>query len=130
MDTERVAINHEFYPTLSRQPDRDGWSPGHVTVQLHRPKEKLAVEAWVRGPFAVHETVSGATLTHAPTGLAIYRFDAMEQAAECAERIEAIDDFASRKKAYPSGSEVYPKVRAVIDEIVAQPLSSTMGEKS
>lgn len=117
--SERAAVYNHFYPTLSRAPERDGWSAGQVTIQMRDPKERLIVEAWRRGPFAVHETVGGATLTHVPTGFAVCRFNEMEQCAECAERIEGFDDFAARDTSYPVGSDVYPKVRTVIDDINA-----------
>ena len=42
----------------------------------------------------------------------------MEDAVELAERIEPLTDWNAINKMLPSGTELYPKVRKVVDEIV------------
>lgn len=116
------AIRGELIATISRQPP-EGWTAGHVSVTLKHHDERVAIEAWRRGPFAVHETTwptSGARLTHAPTGLKIWSFDSMAAACALAEKIEPLADWDTIKDEMPSGSELYPKVRAAIDEIEAR----------
>jgi hypothetical protein len=98
----------------------EGWTAGYVTVTLRNPDRRLPVEAWRRGAFAIHEVLSptgGFRLSHAPTGLCIWSFEALEDAVELAEKIEPLADWNSFKKMLPPGTELYPKVRRVIDEI-------------
>ena len=109
-------IREEFHEIICGAPP-DGWKLGHVTVQLFCPNERIPVEAWVRGAFAVHETMTGATLTHAPTGLAIWRGAELDQLVTLAEAIEGMADWSRINNMMPCGSELYPKVRAVIDRI-------------
>jgi hypothetical protein len=109
-----------FNRTISGSPF-EGWQHGHVSLALRNPPERLPVEAWRRGAFAIHKTFGydgeGARLTHAPTGLAIYTFETKGQAAECVKRIEPLADWDSIKSKMQSGSDLYHKVRPIIDEI-------------
>lgn len=114
-----MTIRGEFAETVVGMPP-EGWTLGHVTLTLRNPPERIAVEAWRRGAFAVHEIFwpeSGGRLTHAPTGLKIWRFPTMDEAAELAERIEPLADWGSILESVPAGTDLYPKVRNIIDEI-------------
>lgn len=110
----------EFIETVVEAPP-EGWTLGHVTLTLHSPEERIPVEAWRRGAWAVHERISRgekfAVLTHAPTGLRINDFPTMDAAAECADTIEPFADWTSITKKFDTGSDLYPKVRAVVDSI-------------
>lgn len=109
----------EFADTVVGTPP-GGWTLGHVTLTLRCPDRRFPVEAWRRGAFAVHEVygpVPGARLTHAPTGLKIWFHGTMDEAVELAERLEPLADWGSITKALPRGTELYPRVRAIIDEI-------------
>jgi hypothetical protein len=111
---------NEFAETVVGAPP-EGWVLGHVTI-MRRTKNAKPIEAWRRGAFAVHEVFAphhGGRLTHAPTGLANWTFDTMDKAADLAERIEGLADWGTIKSELPSGSGLYPKVRAIIDEIEA-----------
>lgn len=114
--TERKLIQGEFYGTAVGAPP-DGWTPGHATLTLKSPDDRVAIEAWRSGAFAIHEVRFGWHLTHVPTGLRIWTFDTPELAAECAQRIRSFADFDAIKEKMPKGSDLYPRVRAVIDEI-------------
>lgn len=107
----------EFEETVIGTPP-DGWSLGHVTVTRRPHMKPKPVEAWRRGAFAVHE-VNGeegkGRLTHAPTGLQVWTFETMDKAAELAERIEPLTDWNAIKKEMPLGSDLYKKVRTIID---------------
>lgn len=114
-----MTIRGKFAETVVGAPP-EGWTLGHVTLTLHSPPERIAVEAWRRGAFAVHQVFwpeSGGRLTHAPTGLKIWCFASMDEAAELAEKIEPLADWNSIREMLPSGTELYPKVRTIIDEI-------------
>lgn len=116
-----MTLHGEFVETLSGdQPT--GWIPGHVTVTL-RHGERAAVEAWRHSAFAIHQIIGfGWRLTHAPTGLTIWTFDSVVDAVECVSRIEPLAEWAAITKRMPPGSDLYPKVRAAIDEIEARKL--------
>lgn len=118
-------IRQEFIETVVENPP-EGWTLGHFTVDLHSPKERIPVEAWRRGAFAVHERCNSdgskcAVLSHAPTGLRINSFSTMDDAAECAEKIEPLTDWNAITKKFDTGSELYPKVRDVVEEIKNRP---------
>lgn len=126
--TPMDRIRGVFSKTISGQPI-DGWQRGHVSLALKNPSERVPVEAWRRGAFAIHEVAGGdgdvARLTHAPTGLGIYTFNTAGQAAECVKRIEPLADWESINKEMQSGSDLYHKVRPIIDEIAGSTVSST-----
>lgn len=113
-------IRQEFSETIVEKPP-EGWTLGHVTLDLHYPDEHIPVEAWRRGAFAIHERVGSdgnrAVLTHAPTGLRINAFVTMDDAAECAEKIEPLTDWNAITKKFETGSDLFPKVRDVVDAI-------------
>lgn len=114
-------IEEEFLDTVTGSPPK-GWSLGDVIIQIERPKKKrLQVEAWRRGAFALHEREfpdgRETILTHAPTGLRIYSFPSLELTIELADRIEPLADWSAITKKMPLGSDLYPKVRDVIDDI-------------
>lgn len=109
-------IRERYAETVVGHPP-EGWTIGHVTLRLLNPDERIPVEAWRRGAFAVHEAEGGGRLTHAPTGLRIWTCRTIDDAAELAERIEALTDWDSIKKEMPPGSDLYPKVRDVIDRM-------------
>lgn len=112
-----MAIHDEFEEVLVESPP-DGWLRGHVTLALRNPEERVPVEAWRRGAFAVHRTCAGgARLSHAPSGLGIWTFDNMDVAAEAAEQMEPLADWNSFTKEVPAGTELYPKVRSIIDKV-------------
>jgi hypothetical protein len=100
----------------------DGWEHGEVIISLVHPDNRAVIEAWRHGAFAVHEVKRiggrGWRLSHAPSGLQIWTFSTMEDAVELAERIEPLTDWNAINKMLPSGTELYPKVRKVVDEIV------------
>lgn len=116
-----VARAHELIETLIGIPP-SGWTIGHVTISGRAAR--IPIEAMRHGAFAVHEVErmagNGWRLTHAPTGLQIWTFASVDDAIELAERIESLADWDSIKKEVPHGTDYYPKVRAVIDEIVAR----------
>lgn len=99
----------------------DGWTLGHATVVVLDRRQPI--EAWRRGAFAVHQVNScdsgTGRLTHAPTGLRIWTCETMDQAAELAERIESLTDWGGIKTILPYGSDLYPKVREIIDQFSA-----------
>jgi hypothetical protein len=111
-----MTIRGGFSETVIGAPP-EGWTLGHVTLTLLNPEERVPVEAWRRGAFAVHEAEGGGRLTHAPTGLRIWTCDTMDTAAELAQRIEGLADWESIKKMLPPKTELYPRVRSIIDEI-------------
>lgn len=123
-------IRQEFIETVIEKPP-SGWTLGHVTLDLHYPDERIPVEAWRRGAFAIHERVGSdgkqAVLTHAPTGLRINAFATMDDAAECAEKIEPLTDWNAIKQKFETGSELFPKVRDVVDEIKNRTLDPVGG---
>jgi hypothetical protein len=109
-------IRSELHETIVGSPP-EGWSLGHVTIDLKNPDERVAVEAFRRGVFAIHQVWSGRwRLSHAPTGLQIWTTDTLGKTAELADRILPLADWGAIEKMEPSGSPLYPKVRAVIDE--------------
>lgn len=113
----------EFKETIVGTPP-EGWSLGHVTVVLSDSSRK-PIEAWRRGAFAVHELECeshSARLTHAPTGLNIWNCQTMDEAAELAERIERLTDWNAISKMLPPGSDLYPKVREIADQLLANQL--------
>lgn len=116
-----MVVRGKFLETVLHEPP-EGWKHGHVTLTLRYPDERKAVQAWRRGAFAVHELADqkGARLTHAPTGFQIWTCDTMGRAAELAEAIEPLADWAAISEAIPAGNHLYPKVRAVIDQITLE----------
>lgn len=117
-------IREEFIETIVERPP-EGWTLGHVTIQLYYPEERIPVEAWRKGAFAVHERMGWAgkeaILTHAPTGLRINSFSTMDDAAECAEKIEPLTDWGAVEKKFDTGSELFPKVSDVVEAIKDRP---------
>ena len=113
-------IRGSYHETVVGTPP-EGWTLGHVTLTLRYPDERIPVEAWRRGAFAVHEVELGARLTHAPTGLRIWTCGTMDEAVELADRIEPLADWSAFKEELkgPIGDELYPKVREVIDQMEA-----------
>ncbi len=112
-----MALDAELKSTVNC-PVPDGWSLGHATIRGLRGGEKMAIEALRYGAFAVHETISGNwRLTHAPSGLQIWTFNNQTQAVELAKRIETFTDWNAIKDTLPEGSDLYPKVREIIDEL-------------
>ncbi len=114
-----MPLKDELLPRVSELPP-EGWELGHATIQ-GREGDREPIEALRRGAFAVHEVRAFAghlwRLSHAPTGLRIWEFDKIKDATSLAERIEPLTDWGAIKDEMPSGSDLYPKVRAVIDEI-------------
>jgi hypothetical protein len=116
-------IRHQFEETIIEKPP-EGWKLGHVTLDLHYPDERVPGEAWRRGEFALHvrhgsEGVE-AIITHVPTGMRVnphYSFQTLDAAAECAERLEPLTDWSSIKARLGSGSDLYPKVRRIVDSV-------------
>lgn len=100
----------------------DGWNVGHMKIHAQRPEIEdgpVITEAWTKGAFAIHLTKDGgARLSHIPTGMGISTFETPELAAKCADNIES---FANWEEVGPqiTGSELYQKVRPVIDRINA-----------
>jgi hypothetical protein len=114
--TDERALVRGFFTTAKGEPPQ-GWERGFVTLTLRDPEGQLPIEAWRWGPFAVHENCRGWRLTHAHSGLLIWTFDTAELAVECADRIAALADFDAIKERIPAGTDLYPKVQKVIDEI-------------
>jgi hypothetical protein len=115
------VIREHFEETVVENPP-EGWTLGHVTLDLYYPPSRIPVEAWRRGAFAIHERIGyndekEAVLTHAPTGLRVNGFATMDDAAECAEKIEPLTDWNAIKKMMPLGSDLFPKVKKVVDQI-------------
>lgn len=111
-----MAIRNVYKETLSDAPVA-GWKAGHVTLYLERPLERVPVEAWIRGPFAIHDLMSGrANLTHIPTGRRIYSFDSKLDAAEAAEKIEPLGEWDAINDQMPPGSELYSKIRPILHQ--------------
>lgn len=125
-------IREEFLETIIEKPAA-GWALGYVTLDLHFPEQRIPVEAWRRGAFAIHERVGSsgkeAVLTHAPTGLRITTFSTMDDAAECGEKIEPFTDWNAITKKFDTGSDLFPKVRDVVDEIKARPATVTSAQR-
>jgi hypothetical protein len=96
-------------------PAPKGWDRGSVTLKFENPDALIPIEAWRRGAFALHKMEDGGVnITHAPTGMYIWRADTMDQAVEFVDAIEPLHDWSSILKKMPAGSELWPKVRAVI----------------
>lgn len=111
----------ESFPSMKAKPP-EGWTLGEVTITIERPeKKKIPVMAWRLGALAVHERISvglkEAVITHGPTGLRIYSFPTKEIAAECAEMLEPLTDWAAISKVMKRGSRLFPKVKKIIGEI-------------
>lgn len=124
-------IRGELIETVVGAPP-EGWTLGHVTLQLHGPDERIPVEAWRRGPFAVHEINAAmkGRLTHAPTGLRIVSdFASMDEAVICAEKIEPLTDWLSIKERFGSGGSagLYERVREAADAVRSSQDSVTSG---
>lgn len=117
-------IRQQFEETVLGAPP-SGWTLGHLTLHLRNPEERIAVEAWRRGAFAIHEGMDWdgkiAILSHAPTGLRINAFATMDEASECAEKIEPLTDWNAITEKFETGSDLYPKVRDVVEEIKGRP---------
>jgi hypothetical protein len=115
-----MPLKDELLPRVSHLPP-EGWTLGHVTIQGRDDGDAEPIEALRHGSFAVHEIVGGDDnywrVSHAPSGLRIWEFRKIKDAIALAERIEAFTDWNAIKGVMPRGSELYPKVRAVIDEI-------------
>jgi len=126
-------IRGEFIETIVGAPP-EGWTLGHVTLQLYGPEERIPVEAWRRGPFAVHEVEREmrGRLTHAPTGLKIaLDFASMDDAVACAEKIEPLADWYAIKERFKSGGSegLYERVRDIAHAIsTPQPTPLTSGQ--
>jgi hypothetical protein len=114
------VIRNKYIETVVERPP-EGWTLGHVTLHLHNPDERIPVEAWRRGAFAIHERMDydgkTAVLSHAPTGLCVNNFASMDDAAECAERLEPLTDWAAISERFEAGSDLYPKVRGIVEAI-------------
>ena len=123
-------IREEFIETVVERPP-EGWTLGHVTLQLYGPEERIPVEAWRLKAFAVHERMGSegkeAVLTHAPTGLRVNSFATMDEAAECAEKIMPLADWAAVTKRFDTGSDLFPKVRDVVEAIKSHPIPAPVG---
>jgi hypothetical protein len=117
-----MTVRDEFIETIVGTPPT-GWTLGHVTLQLYRPEERVPVEAWRCGAFAVHQVQRElpARLTHAPTGLRIDDFETMDDAVMCAEQIEPFTDWAAITKRFETGSDLYPRVKAVANVVKWRP---------
>ena len=124
-------MTEHFLPTMTGTPP-EGWAPGYVTIHIERPEEtRIPVEAWRRGAFAIHgreywaddgeKMESEAVLTHAPTGLRIYSFSDPAMAAKLAEAIAPLTDWDSIPTKMGRGSDLYFKVREVIDALEEAP---------
>jgi hypothetical protein len=110
-------IRNEFHEVLADVPP-EGWTRGHVSLHLRFPDERVSVEAWRRGAFAVHRVnESGANLTHAPTGFRIWTFRDLNSAAAAAAEMESLTDWNAIVDEMPRDSDLYPLVRAIIDRI-------------
>lgn len=109
-----MAIRGEFLEKISGAAPV-GWERGDVLLTLEHPDERISIEAWRKGAFAIHETQwpHGARLTHAPSGLSVYYARDVAEAAEFADRIEPFTDWGAIKEKMPHGSDLYPKVREV-----------------
>jgi hypothetical protein len=95
-----VAIRDLFNETLPEAATAaEGFERGFVMLQLKDPPERVPVEAWVRGPFAIHFTVHGcAKITHRATGLHIWTFDELDEASEAVKKIEGLTDWGAFDK--------------------------------
>jgi hypothetical protein len=116
-------IRGEFIETIVGAPP-EGWTLGHVTLQLHCPDERIPVEAWRNGAFAVHqvERELPGRLTHAPTGLRINDFASMDDAVMCAEKIEPFTDWSAITKRFELGSDgLYARVKEIVDAVKWRP---------
>lgn len=100
----------------------EGWYTGHMKIFPKHPEHEegpVITEAWIKGAFAIHLTKDGeARLSHIPTGMGIWTFETPDLAAEFAQEIEGLANWHELKR-QPAGSELYPKVRSVIDRIEA-----------
>ena len=114
-----MTLHNELIETVIGIPP-PGWSLGHVTIN-GRNGQRMPIEAMRHGHFAVHEVERmagrGWRLTHAPSGLQIWTFPTLEQAIELAERIEGFTDWGAFDKMLPAGTDLYPRVREVVDHI-------------
>jgi hypothetical protein len=120
-------MSEEFLPTVMEAEAPEGWSLGYVTIMIERPEcKRLPVEAWRRGPFAIHgrqywgddeERQTESVLTHAPTGLRISSFGSADIAAEFAAKIEPLGDWEGITAKQERGCELFFKVRDVLDQI-------------
>lgn len=111
-----MTIRNYYLETTDCAPP-NGWTRGHVTLHLVHPDERVAVEAWRRGAFAVHPTnaCGHAVITHASTGRGIWTSRSMEEGALIVERIEPLANWeAIDVNEKPA---LRDKVRSVIDEI-------------
>ena len=95
----------------------DGWEDGELSI-LRNNGLRSTIEAWLRGAFAIHRDKGGNwRLSHVPTGLQIYTVSSVGAAAALADKIEPLTDWSAIKKAFPLGSELYPKVKLAVDEV-------------
>lgn len=117
-----MPLKDELIETIIGIPP-PGWELGHATINGRADRDREVIEAMRRGAFAVHEVNQidgrGWRLSHAPSGLQIWTFREMEDAIALAERIENFTDWQTIKKMLPVGTDLYPKVRKIIDEISA-----------
>lgn len=111
-----MAIRNYYLETTDAAPP-EGWARGYVTLRLIFPDERVAVEAWQRGAFAVHPTIRNgeAVITHAPTGTSIWTARSMEEGAKIVERIEPLADWSS--VAVGPKPDLRQKVRDIINEV-------------
>jgi hypothetical protein len=122
-----MPLKDELLETVVGIPP-DGWSLGHVTINGRSEDDRMPIEAMRRGAFAVHEVNRidgrGWRVSHAPSGLQIWTFSTFSEAIELAERIESMTDWGQIKKQLPSGTNLFPKVRAIINEIADRPIAA------
>jgi hypothetical protein len=106
------------FPEVITQSPPNGWEYGTVDLFLRNPDRKHQVEAWRRGPFAVHEIENpkAGRLTHAPTGRHMFTVATLDDAARAAEAIEGMTNWSefSKPTAYP---DLFKQVRACVESI-------------
>lgn len=104
---------HEKLGRIGARPK--GWTTGSVKIQLIEPKEKVSVEAWLRGNFAVHRAKDNVGIvTHVPTGLRIGTCANIQEATIVVHSIEVLTDWSKKdKKSY---MKIESRVLAIIKE--------------
>lgn len=108
-----MAIRNYFSETIGPPPD--GWQSGHVTLQLIHPDERVPVEAWVRGAFAIHGVVNSelVVITHVPSGKSVWTARDGRDATAIVEQIEPLTAWQTVKP----DTKLRDRVREIINKI-------------
>ena len=123
-----MSLTRGKYHEVVVESPPEGWTRGDTKLRVADPAEIVKVEAWRRGAFAVHEVLLDegpyGLITHAPTGYRIAVCSTMDIAAEVAEAIEPLADWAAITERSPEDRQLG---RRVMDAVLAIDVEMRLG---